>query len=138
MVNFVFQVEFMAKHPILSMFHDDGYFPSSLFTFIQYSYLLIFSLFLSICNSERAAEAIVQSSETGWPVIELRFNSIRIDYSAISAQQGSNRTIRLQPCAVRVDIYNGLFDLIFSKLYLRFLIKAEQTNYKIEHLIQVF
>ncbi|CAF1010978.1 unnamed protein product [Adineta steineri] len=86
LVNFVHQVEFMAKHPLLAMFHADH-------------------LFLGICNSERAAEAIVQSSVSGSPVIALRFNSIRIDYNTI-ASSTTTRAIKFPPCAVRVDIYN--------------------------------
>ncbi|CAF2722281.1 unnamed protein product [Rotaria sp. Silwood2] len=87
LVNFVHQVEFMAKHPLLAMFHADG-------------------LFLGICNSERAAEAIVQSSMSGSPIISLRFNSIRIDYTTISASSTGNRSIKFPACAIRVDIYN--------------------------------
>ena len=66
------------------------------------------SLFLGICNSERAAEAIIQSHIAGSPFIGLRFNSIRIDYNSISTSSANTRTVKLPPCAIRVDIYNGL------------------------------
>ncbi|CAF1089274.1 unnamed protein product [Rotaria sp. Silwood1] len=87
LVNFVHQVEFMAKHPILAMFHADG-------------------LFLGICSSERAAEAIVQSSISGSPIIALRFNSIRVDYSNVSTSTTGIRPVKLPACAIRVDIYH--------------------------------
>ena len=66
-----------------------------------------FRLFLGVCNSERAAEAIVQSSVSRSPVIGLRFNSIRVDYSIAATSSAGPRSIKLAPCAVRVDIYNG-------------------------------
>lgn len=69
--------------------------------------IISFRLFLGICNSERAAEAIVQSSAGRSPVIGLRFNSIRVDYSTVATSSTGPRPIRLSPCAVRVDIYNG-------------------------------
>ncbi|CAF1534675.1 unnamed protein product [Rotaria magnacalcarata] len=87
LVHFVHQVEFMRKHPVLAMFHADG-------------------LFLGICNSERAAEAIVQSTIAGSPVIALRLNSIRVDYNVVATSSTGIRPVKLSPCAVRVDIYN--------------------------------
>lgn len=78
------------------------------FKLILYFFFLLFSLFLGICSSERAAEANVQLSIPGSPVIGLRFNSIRIDYTALSGASSSNRAVKLPQCAVRVDIYNGL------------------------------
>jgi hypothetical protein len=77
-----------------------------------------FSLFLGICNSERTAEAIVQTSVNGSPVIALRFNSIRVDYTTIASSTTANRAVKLSPCAVRVDIYNGwLFKIKISFSY---------------------
>ena len=64
-------------------------------------------MFLGICNSERAAEAIVQSSVSGSPVVALRFNTIRIDYNNIASSAAAGRSVKLAACAVRVDIYNG-------------------------------
>ncbi|CAM4894403.1 unnamed protein product [Rotaria socialis] len=87
LVHFVHQVEFMGKHPILSMFHADG-------------------LFLGICNSERAAEAIVQSGIASSPVIALRLNSIRVDYNVVATSSTGIKSVKPSPCAVRVDIYN--------------------------------
>ena len=65
------------------------------------------SLFLGICNGDRVAEAIVQTCVSSSPVIGLRFNSIRIDYNAVTTLPVVSRTIKTSPCAVRVDIYNG-------------------------------
>jgi len=79
---------------------------------LYFLFLISYSLFLGICNSERAAEAIVQSSISGSPVIGLRFNSIRLDYNSIATQPATNRSIKLPPCAIRVDIYNGLLLII--------------------------
>lgn len=80
----------------------------------------LFSLFLSICNGDRVAEAIIQTcSSTSSPVIALRFNSIRIDYGAIAAASISSRTIKTTPCAVRVDIYNGEFISFLCFLWLK-------------------
>jgi len=75
---------------------------------LYFLFLISYSLFLGICNSERAAEAIAQSSITSSTVIGLRFNSIRLDYNSIATQPATNRSIKLPPCAIRVDIYNGL------------------------------
>jgi len=71
-------------------------------------FLIFSSLFLAICHSERAAEAIVQLSGPGAPVIGLRFNSIRVDYSASTTASALPRTVKVAPCAVRVDIYSDL------------------------------
>ncbi|CAF0951211.1 unnamed protein product [Didymodactylos carnosus] len=66
LVQFVNQVEFMAKHPVLAMFHADG-------------------LFLGTCNSTIAADAMVRprspsdSQTESSPIIGLRFNSIKTD-----------------------------------------------------------
>jgi hypothetical protein len=79
---------------------------------LYFLFLISYSLFLGICNSERAAEAIVQSSISGSPVIGLRFNSIRLDYNAIATNPATTRTIKLPQCAIRVDIYNGLLLII--------------------------
>lgn len=69
-------------------------------------FFLFFSLFLGICNSERAAEAIIQVCTAGSPAIGLRFNAIRLDTSSTSTLASGSKTIKLNPCAVRVDIYN--------------------------------
>ncbi|CAF1038256.1 unnamed protein product [Adineta ricciae] len=86
-VPFVHQVEFMAKHPILSMFYADG-------------------LFLGICNSDRAAECMINSSDLHAPIVDLRMNSIKIEYKSIASSPAANRSVKPYLCAVRVDIYN--------------------------------
>ncbi|CAF0767381.1 unnamed protein product [Adineta ricciae] len=86
-IPFVHQVEFMAKHPILSMFYADG-------------------LFLGICNSDRAAECMINSSDLHAPIVDLRMNSIKIEYKSIASSPAANRSVKPFLCAVRVDIYN--------------------------------
>lgn len=90
------------------MLTGTGLLQSSIIRIFYSTFTLFYSLFLGICNSERAAEAIVQSPISGSPVIALRFNSIRIDYSSNSGSSVTFRTVKLPQCAVRVDIYNGI------------------------------
>ncbi|UJR22445.1 hypothetical protein I4U23_025505 [Adineta vaga] len=87
LIPFVHQVEFMARHPILSMFYADR-------------------LFLGICNSDRAADFMIRSSDPDSPIVGLRMNSIKIDYKSIASSPAANRSIKPYSCAVRVDIYN--------------------------------
>jgi hypothetical protein len=41
-------------------------------------------------------------------IFGLRFNSIEVDYRAIAMKPVSNRTIKPNQCAVRVNIYRSL------------------------------
>ncbi|CAF4585095.1 unnamed protein product [Rotaria socialis] len=88
LVPFVKQVEFMAKHPILAMFHADR-------------------LCLGICDSERAADIMRKSADDNSPIIGLRLNSIKVDYKTNSSAAATSKTVKTSPCAVRVDIYNN-------------------------------
>ncbi|CAF1318521.1 unnamed protein product [Rotaria magnacalcarata] len=88
LVPFVNQVEFMAKHPILAMFYADG-------------------LCLGICDSERAADIMRKSTDVNSPIIGLRLNSIKVDYETNSSASATSKTVKIYPCAVRVDIYNN-------------------------------
>ncbi|CAF3567972.1 unnamed protein product, partial [Rotaria sp. Silwood1] len=88
LVPFVNQVEFIAKHPILAMFYADG-------------------LCLGICDSERAAEIMRKSTDINSPIVGIRLNSIKVDYKPMTSTTSMSKAIKLAPCAVRVDIYNG-------------------------------
>lgn len=65
------------------------------------------SLFLGICNSDRAAECMINSSDHHAPIVGLRMNSIKIEYKSIASSPAANRSIKPYSCAVRVDIYNS-------------------------------
>ena len=57
----------------------------------------------------------MELSDNNAPKVGLRMNSIEIDYESIATSPVSGRSIRLKPCAVRVDIYTSLlFELCYS------------------------
>ena len=74
---------------------------------ISCSMFLFNSLFLGICNSDRAAECMINSSDLHAPIVDLRMNSIKIEYKSIASSPATNRSIKPYLCAVRVDIYNS-------------------------------
>ncbi|CAF1016883.1 unnamed protein product [Adineta steineri] len=87
LTSYVHQIDFMAKHPVLSMMYTDR-------------------LFLGICNSDRVAEIVNQLSTMTSPVIAFRMNSFKINYSSIAEKSVIGRLIEPDSCAIRNNIYN--------------------------------
>ncbi|CAF1180582.1 unnamed protein product [Adineta steineri] len=87
LTSYVHQIDFMAKHPVLSMMYTDR-------------------LFLGICNSDKVAEIVNKYSTMTSPVIAFRMNSIKINYANIAQKSVVNRLILPDSCAIRNNIYN--------------------------------
>ncbi|CAF0767400.1 unnamed protein product [Adineta ricciae] len=87
LASFVYQVEFMVRHPILAMLYNT-------------------KVFLGICDSERVKNDLEKLSKTHPLLVAFRLNSIRIDYDAIGEKSIVGRVIEPPGCAFRVDIFN--------------------------------
>ncbi|CAF4906657.1 unnamed protein product, partial [Rotaria sp. Silwood1] len=48
-----------------------------------------------------------KSTDINSPIVGIRLNSIKVDYKPMTSTASMSKAIKLAPCAVRVDIYNG-------------------------------
>jgi hypothetical protein len=72
------QIDYMAKHPLLTLFHDDGYaLYNTKFSVIYKSISFHHRLFLGICDSI-LVDKILSMGHERWkkPVCAIRFGSI--------------------------------------------------------------
>ncbi len=86
----------------------------------HFEFIFHYRIFLGICDSALAAEAMKKSSDMNLPIVGLRFNSIKIDYNAISEISTLTKKINIDQCAIRVDIYNSLSYELFCFLSAKF------------------
>lgn len=77
-----------------------------------------------------------KSIDVNSPIVGLRLNSIKVDYKTNISASTTSKTVKTAPCAVRVDIYNGLLLKIlkfFISLYHIYQIERKICN--IVHLL---
>ncbi|CAF1076007.1 unnamed protein product [Adineta steineri] len=87
LTSYVHQIDFMAKHPVLSMMYADR-------------------LFLGICNSDKVAEIVNTYSTMTSPLIAFRMNGIKVNYANFVEKSIDDRLIEPDSCAIRNNIYN--------------------------------